>query len=129
LLASGRSMTKRAGSGSGSGSGSFYHQTKIVWQSLIPTAFWILFDFLSFKNNVNNLQKVISRKTFFSKLVFCWHLEGQWRKQQDPDPDPDPDPLVRGMDPQHCLKHCFSLRVWSTCNNNFLKHYFYVRVG
>ncbi len=38
------------------------------------------------------LHKVISRKTFF-KLVFCWSLEGQWRKQQEP------DPLVRGMDP------------------------------
>ncbi len=27
-------------------------------------------------------------------MVFCWHLEGQWRKKQDP------DPLVRGMDPR-----------------------------
>ncbi len=32
------------------------------------------------------LQKVISRKNFVKKLVFCWHLEGQWRKQKDPDP-------------------------------------------
>ncbi len=34
------------------------------------------------------LQKVISRKTFFLKLVFCWRLQG-----------PDPDPLearIRG---------------------------------
>jgi hypothetical protein len=39
------------------------------------------------------IQKVISRN-FFWKLVFSWHLEGQWRKLQDP------DPLVRGMDPR-----------------------------
>ncbi len=42
------------------------------------------------------LQKVISSKPLCKNLVFCWRLEGQWRKQQDP----DPDPLVRGMDPR-----------------------------
>jgi hypothetical protein len=38
----------------------------------------------------------------FKKLVFCWSLQGQRRKYQDPDPDLnlDPDPLVRGMDPR-----------------------------
>ncbi len=40
----------------------------------------------------------MSRKNCVKKLVFCWHLEGQWRKKQDP--DQDPDPLVRGMDPR-----------------------------
>ncbi len=39
------------------------------------------------------LQKVICRKTFF-KICFCWRLEGQWWKQQDP------DPLVRREDPR-----------------------------
>ncbi len=36
------------------------------------------FDFLSLKNDVNvpYLQKVISRKTYFKKLVFCLRLEG-----------------------------------------------------
>jgi len=38
------------------------------------------------------LQKIISRK----KLVFCWCLEGQGRKYQDP----DLNPLVIGTDPQ-----------------------------
>jgi hypothetical protein len=38
------------------------------------------------------LQNIISRK----KLVFCWRLEGQGRKYQDP----DLNPLVRGTDPQ-----------------------------
>ncbi len=42
------------------------------------------------------LQKVICRKTFFLNLVFCWHLEGQWWKKEDP----DPDTLVIGMDPR-----------------------------
>ncbi len=51
------------------------------------------------------LQKEMSKKLFFL-IVFCWHLDGQWRKQQDPgphpdpDPNPDPDPIVRGMDPR-----------------------------
>jgi hypothetical protein len=49
------------------------------------------------------LQKVISRKAFFYKLVFCWHVEvndeipgsgsgfmSQWHGFADPDPDPDP---------------------------------------
>ncbi len=35
--------------GSGSGSGSFYHQAKIVRKTLIPTALWPLFYFLSLK--------------------------------------------------------------------------------
>ncbi len=46
------------GSGSGSirqkyGSGSFYRQPKIVRKTMIPTALWILFDFLSLTNDVN----------------------------------------------------------------------------
>ena len=48
------------------------------------------------------LKKVIYRKTFFFKLVFCGQLEGQWWKYKypDPHPNPDPDPLIRGMDPR-----------------------------
>ncbi len=44
------------GSGSMSqmyGSVSFYHQTKIVRKTLIPTVLWLLLDFLSLKNDVN----------------------------------------------------------------------------
>jgi hypothetical protein len=41
------------GSGSGSEFGSLYHQEKIVRETLIPTVLWILFDFLSLKNDVN----------------------------------------------------------------------------
>ncbi len=37
----------------GSGSGSFYHQAKNVRKILIPTVLWLLFDFLSLKNDAN----------------------------------------------------------------------------
>jgi hypothetical protein len=37
----------------GYGSGSFYHQAKIVRKTLIPTGLWLLFEFLSLKNDVN----------------------------------------------------------------------------
>jgi hypothetical protein len=44
------------------------------------------------------------------KNIFCWRLEGHWRKEQDPDPDPDPvvrsadldpDPYQDVTDPEH----------------------------
>ncbi len=59
------------------------------------------------------LQAVISRKNVLTKIVFCWHLEGQWRKKQDSDPgsgsgsisqrhgSAGPDPLQNAMDPEH----------------------------
>jgi hypothetical protein len=48
----------RSGSGSirqryGSESGSFYHQAKIIRKTLIPTVWFLLYDFLSLKNEVN----------------------------------------------------------------------------
>jgi hypothetical protein len=49
----------------GSGSESLYHQAKIVRKTF--PLLWLLFDFLSLKNDVNavmHLQKVISRQTF-----------------------------------------------------------------
>ncbi len=60
------------------GSGPFYHQAKIVRKTLIPTVLWLLFDFLSLKNdeNVRYLQKVISNKTFLTKNSF---LLASWR--------------------------------------------------
>jgi hypothetical protein len=48
------------------------------------------------------LQKVISRKSFF-KIVFCWHLEGQGRKYQDP------DPLVIGTEAQQFISPTYEL--------------------
>jgi hypothetical protein len=57
--------------------------------------------------------------TFYDwKKIFCWHFEGNWRKQQDP----DPNPLVSGMDPyknfmdlilQHWNKPQFWIRIRS----------------
>ncbi len=60
----------------GSGSGSFYHQAKIVWKTLIPTVLWLLYDFLSLKNDVNapfksNKQKNYEKKKF---VLFCKDL-------------------------------------------------------
>ncbi len=58
------------------------------------------------------------------KIIYCWHLEDPWRKEQDLEPDPHPDPLVKGTDldsyqnvtdPEHCLqmklKFCSYLKV------------------
>ncbi len=78
------------------GSGSFYHQAKIVRKIEIPTVLWLLFDFSSLKNDINVPSKRSKLKS--KKLFFCWHFEGQWRKQQDP--DLHPDSLVRGMAPR-----------------------------
>ncbi len=63
----------------GSGSGSLYHQAKLVRKTLIPTVLWLLFDFFIFKNYLNVPSKSNKHKNF-SKLVFCWRLESQWRK-------------------------------------------------
>ncbi len=68
------------------GSGSFYNQAKIVRKTEIPTVLWLLFNFLSLKNDIN----VPSKSNKLKKLAFCLHFEGRWRKQQDPDPHPDP---------------------------------------
>jgi hypothetical protein len=48
------SSSQRYGSGFGFGSGSFYHQATIVRKTLIPSVLWLLFDFLSMKNYVND---------------------------------------------------------------------------
>ncbi len=86
------------GSGSGStsqryGSGSFNHQAKIVRKTLIYTVLWLFLDFRSYKNDVNVPSKSNKQKKMF-RIVFCWLLEGQWRKEQDP----DLDSFIRGMD-------------------------------
>jgi hypothetical protein len=48
--------------GSGSGCGSFYHQAKIVRKIVIPTVLWLLYDFLSLKNDVNVPSKTYKQK-------------------------------------------------------------------
>ncbi len=52
-----------SGSESGSGSGSLYHQAKIVRKTLIYTVLWLLYDFLSLKNDVNVTSKSNKQKT------------------------------------------------------------------
>ncbi len=40
---------------------------------------WLLWGFLSLKNDVLQMYLQKAKKLFY-KLVFCWSLEGQWRK-------------------------------------------------
>ncbi len=55
-------------------------------------------------------------------ISFCWHREGQWRKEQDTDPRPDPhpipDPLARGMDPRIWI-HIKMSRMHNTEKNSW----------
>ncbi len=44
------------------GSGSFYHQAKIVRKTSIPTVFWLLYNYLSLKNDENVASKSIEQK-------------------------------------------------------------------
>ncbi len=136
------SISQRYGSGSGSGSGSFYHQAKKVRKTLIPTALWLLFDFLSLKMMYMYLQKVISKK-LLKKLVFCCHpilgrsvtkiagsesVSGSISQRHgSADPDPDTDPPQNVMDPQHCKKREWTdfimpIHMYRTCIENICKH-------
>jgi hypothetical protein len=44
------------------------------------------------KTDVNLILKSNKQKSLKKKIIFCWHLESHWRKEQDPDPEPDTDP-------------------------------------
>ena len=91
-------------------SGSFY-QAKLVSISLIPTVLWLLFDFLSLKNDVNVPSKSNEQKNFLL-LFFCWpvtKIAGSGseygfisQRHGSAEPDLDPDLHQYGMDPQHC---------------------------
>ncbi len=56
---------------------------------MISTVSWLLYLWRIMQMY---LQKGVSIKTF------CWLLEGNWRKEQDPEPDPDPS--VKGTNPR-----------------------------
>jgi len=82
------------------GSGSLYHQSKIVRNTFIPTVLWLLYYFLSFKNDVNVPSKSYKQKN----LLAAWR---SMTKYQYPDPlvrGADPDPYQNVTDPQHCIK-------------------------
>ncbi len=57
---------------------------KIVRITLIPTILWLFLTFIFEKWCKCTLNSNNQKKCF--KQIFCWHLEGQWRKWQDPDP-------------------------------------------
>ncbi len=102
-------------------SGSFNHQVKIVRKTLIPTVLWFLFDFLSLKNDVNVLQKVISRIFFFliSFLLASWRSMTKIARSgsrsrsgflSQRHGDADPDPYQNDIDPQHCFKRFWLIK-------------------
>ncbi len=52
-------------------SGSFYHQAKVVRKTLTPTVLWLLFDFLSLKDDVNGASKS-NRQNKNNFLLLSW---------------------------------------------------------
>ncbi len=56
------------------------------------------------------LQKGISIKTWRKTIIFCWHLQGHWQKDQDP--LMDPDSLVTRTDPR--IRICIQIRTKMT---------------
>ncbi len=82
----------------GFGSGSFNHQAKLVRNTLIPTLFWLLYDFLSVKNYVNVASK--SNKPSWRSLT---KIAGSGSVSQRYG-SADQDPYQNVTDPQHWLK-------------------------
>ncbi len=84
--------------GSSPGSGSFHQQAKKMKKNLDFYCFETFFyNFLSLKNELSESSKRNEHKNLREKkIIFCWHLEGHWRKEQDP----DPHQLVEGTDPR-----------------------------
>ncbi len=68
--------------------------SKKLRKALISTVLWLLYEFSSLKND----KKVPTVPSKSIQNIFCWHLEGHWRKEQDQ--HPDPDMLVKGTDPR-----------------------------
>jgi hypothetical protein len=52
--------------------------------------------------------KILLQRVKSKKKIFSCHLEGHWRKYQDP----EPDPLVRGMD----------MRIWIHTNMSRIRN-------
>ncbi len=107
-------------SGSGSishRSGSFHHYAKIVRKTLIPTVLWLLYEFLTLKNDVTvpskrNKQKKIFFKNFLltssrslTKIAGSTSTSGSI-SQRYGSANEDPDPFQNFMDPQTGQKHC-----------------------
>ncbi len=66
------------------------------------------------KNDLNVPSKMNEHKNLRrKKIIFCWHLEGLLREEQDLDqlvegtdlriPDPHPNPYKNVRKPEHCL--------------------------
>ncbi len=99
-----------SGSAPGSGSVVPYLCFWAFWFRILPSTskkmkkifdfYWFVTfcDFISSKNDVNVPSKRNKCKNLVKTIIFGWHLEGRWRKEQDP--DSDRDPLVKDTDPR-----------------------------
>ncbi len=63
----------------------------------LPTALWLLYDFLSLKNDVN--ENVPSKSIKQKKGQWGKGLEPEPYPATDPESEPYPDPLIRGANP------------------------------
>jgi hypothetical protein len=60
------------------GSGSFYYQAKLVRKTLIPTVLWLLYDFLSLKNDVYVHSKSNKQINLLVYTFPNFALQSQW---------------------------------------------------
>ncbi len=63
--------------------GSFQQQANKWRKTMISTVLRHLYDFLSLKNDCKCIFKMNKHKTW-RKNIFCWRLEGHWRKEHEP---------------------------------------------
>ncbi len=91
------------------GSGSFYHQSKIVWKTLIPTPLRLLFDFLALIENwckctfqAEKLSFLLASWRSMTKIAGSGSASGSI-SQMHGSADPDPDPHQRIRNTGLCL--------------------------
>ncbi len=103
------------------GSGSFCHQAKIIRKTLIPTVLWLLYDFLTYKNDENVPSKINTKqkKIFFVGVLKVKDGNSRIRcrngsiGQRHESVDTDTDPYQNVTDPQHSLtRYLLTLTVY-----------------
>ncbi len=90
-----------------SGSRSFYHQAKIERKTLVPTVFWLLYDFLSLKIDVNVPSKSTKQNNLRSWRSLM-KIAGFGSRS-----------LVRGMDQRIGIRIRIRTKISWICNTGF----------